>query len=109
MGLTVSVTAEDVRHIAALARIGLEPERVPGLAAELNGILAHMDVLAKVETHHIDPALGVGAGGMPLRTDDGKAYPLARERDAFAPEMADGFFLVPRLASHLGAGERAAE
>jgi hypothetical protein len=26
--------------------------------------------------------------------------PLARPRDAFAPEMREGFFLVPRLATH---------
>lgn len=95
------VTQEDVRHIAALARLGVAPERLPQLVDELNGILGHMDVLARVETGNVDAAFGVGAGGMPLRADDGAAYPLARERDAFAPEMLDGFFLVPRLASHV--------
>ena len=44
----MSVTNDDVRHIAALARLGLEPDRVALLATELNGILAHMDVLAGV-------------------------------------------------------------
>jgi hypothetical protein len=30
----------------------------------------------------------------------GPQIPLARARDAFAPKMADGFFLVPRLSTH---------
>ena len=55
-------------------------------------------------TADVDAAYGVGAGGMPLRADDGAPYPLARERDAFAPALQDGFFVVPRLASHRDVG-----
>jgi len=96
----VAVTEHDVRHIATLARLGLTADRVPALVAELNGILAHMDVLAKVDTSGVDPVHGVGAGGMRLRADDGEPYPMTRPRESFAPEMRDGFFLVPRLATH---------
>ena len=98
------VTPEDVRHIAELARLGVDAERVPQLVAELNGILSHMDVLSQVDTGDVDPALGVGAGGMPLRAADGAQYPLLRDRAEIAPAMRDGFFLVPRLASHVDAG-----
>jgi aspartyl-tRNA(Asn)/glutamyl-tRNA(Gln) amidotransferase subunit C len=98
--VTVAVSEQDLRHVAALARIGLTPERVPALLSELNGILAHLDVLARVHTGDVDPVLGVGAGGMPLRADDGDQYPLARDLDAIAPEWRDGFFVVPRLATH---------
>lgn len=105
----MSVTPDDVRHIATLARLGVAPERVPSLVAELNGILAHMDVLAKVKTAATQAAEGVGAAGMPLRTDDGPQLPLAREREKIAPEMRDGFFLVPRLASHDAMGASAEE
>lgn len=96
----MAVSERDVRHIAALARLGLDAERVPALVQELNGILGHMAVLAKVDTPDARPATGVGAGGMPLREDAGPPYPLARERDEFAPQMKDGFFLVPRLDTH---------
>jgi hypothetical protein len=37
---------------------------------------------------------------MRLRADDGAQYPLARQREEFAPSMRDGFFLVPRLSTH---------
>ena len=101
----MSVTNDDVRHIAALARLGLEPDRVELLARELNGILAHMDVLAAVDTTGIDLHACADGDGMPLREDRGPSVPLARPREAAAPEMRDGFFLVPRLSTHEDAGD----
>ena len=96
----MSVTEGEVRHVAALARLGIEPEHIPTIAAELNGILAHMEVLFKVDTSLLAPITGVGAAGTPLRVDGGNQIPLARPREAFAPAMRDGFLLVPRLATH---------
>lgn len=100
----MAVTEQDVWHIAALARLGLVPERVPALVEELNRILEHMAVLQQVDTSAIDPAVGVGTVAMPLRADVGPPLPLARARDAFAPAVADGFFAVPRLATHAALG-----
>jgi len=96
----VSVSEEDVRHVATLARLGLDPERIPTLVAELNGILAHMDVLSKIDTAIVGAVTGVGAAGTPLRVDGGNQIPLVRPREAFAPAMREGFLLVPRLATH---------
>jgi len=96
----VSVSDDDVRHVADLARLGLDAEVIPTIAAELNGILAHMDVLSKVNTSMVPAITGVGAAGTPLRVDGGNQIPLARPREAFAPAMRDGFLLVPRLATH---------
>jgi aspartyl-tRNA(Asn)/glutamyl-tRNA(Gln) amidotransferase subunit C len=101
----VSVTVEDVRHIAALARLGLPPERIPSLVAELNRILEHMDVLAAVPSRPEQRVTGVSAGGMPLRQDGGPQIPLARPREEFAPAMRDGFLIVPRLSTHEDAPE----
>ena len=96
----MSVSEREVRHVASLARLGLEPERIPTIAAELNGILAHMDVLSKVDTTVVAAVTGVGAEGTPLRVDGGNQVPLARPREAFAPAMREGFLIVPRLATH---------
>jgi aspartyl-tRNA(Asn)/glutamyl-tRNA(Gln) amidotransferase subunit C len=102
----MAVSEEDVRHIASLARLGLEPDRVALLASELNGILAHMDTLAAADTTsaHADTST---APGMPLRGDGGTPLALAREREAFAPQMEGGFFLVPRLSTHEDSGDGA--
>jgi len=98
----MSVTPDDVRHVARLARLGLDEAELPQLVDQLNGILGHMDVLQQVE---VPEAIGEwkqrAEGAKGSRRDD--ALPsdaLARKREAFAPAMRDGFFLVPRLATH---------
>lgn len=96
----MAVTEEDVRHIAALARLGLEPGRVDALVHELNGILEHMSALQSVDTERVQPVQGVGAAGMPLRVDRGPRYPMAHPLEHLAPSMRDGFLLVPRLTTH---------
>jgi len=96
----VAVTLDEVRHIAELARLGLTDERARSIAAELNTILDHMDVLSTVDTEGQPEIAGIGAAGMPLRPDSGAPIPLARALEAFAPRMEDGFLLVPRLSTH---------
>ena len=95
----MAVTLDDVRHIAALARLAVSDERAQTLVGELNTILAHMDVLSSVDTTDVDAA-PIGERAAPLREDAGPQIPLARPREDFAPRMADGFFLVPRLSTH---------
>jgi aspartyl-tRNA(Asn)/glutamyl-tRNA(Gln) amidotransferase subunit C len=100
----VAVTIDDVRHIAALARLGLSDDRAQSLVRELNTILEHMDVLSRVDTDGVNEVAGIGAAGLPLRPDSGPPIPLERAREDIAPRMRDGFFLVPRLATHDDAG-----
>jgi aspartyl-tRNA(Asn)/glutamyl-tRNA(Gln) amidotransferase subunit C len=96
----MAVFRDDVLHIASLARLAIDESRVPELVRELNGILEHVDALAGVDTTGVEPVAGVGDAGQPLRADTGPAYPLSRPVEAIAPSMRDGFFLVPRLATH---------
>jgi aspartyl-tRNA(Asn)/glutamyl-tRNA(Gln) amidotransferase subunit C len=103
----VSVTIADVKHIAELARLGLDEGRVGVLVEQLNTILDHMRVLQKVDTTGREPVAGIGASGMWLRADEGPQYRLVRDRAEFAPAVRDGFFLVPRLATHEAQGEGA--
>ncbi len=102
----MAVDDNDVRAVAALARIGVAPERFPALARELSGILAHMDQLSAVEIPQRDDGDG-SPEGMPLRPDTGVPSPLARPLEAFAPVTRDGFFVVPRLDSHEEGGSAA--
>jgi aspartyl-tRNA(Asn)/glutamyl-tRNA(Gln) amidotransferase subunit C len=97
----VAVSIDDVRHVAALARLGLSDQRAHALVAELNGILGHMAALQAVDTTGQSEVIGVGATGAPLRQDTGgRSDTLAVAPQAFAPEMRDGLFIVPRLATH---------
>lgn len=96
----MAVTLQDVRHVATLARLGLSDAQAERLTRDLNTILEHMAVLASVTTDAVAEAEGVGAAGMPLAKDHGPPAALAEPPERLAPSMRDGFFLVPRLASH---------
>ncbi len=96
------VSEDDVRYVASLARLALDASRVGQLVSELNGILGHMDVLARAQMG-TDPSSETGSDpiGMPLREDEeGTSTALTLPLTQIAPEMKDGFFLVPRLATH---------
>lgn len=96
----MSVSLDEVRHIAALARLGISDERAQRVAQELSSILAHMQVLSRVDDERAAGTAGDTDTGMTLRPDVGPPIPLLRAPAFFAPEMRDGFFLVPRLATH---------
>jgi len=95
----VSISLEDVRHIAALARLGISEERARSVAIELSSILEHMEVLSRVDTGDAD-GTAIAQPGMTLRPDVGPPIPLLRPPADFAPASRDGFFLVPRLSTH---------
>lgn len=100
------VTEQDVRHVAELARLGIEDTRLPSLVAELNRILEHMEVLSRVPDG--DTLEGPAAAeGMPLRDDSGPPIALELPRERLAPSVREGFFLVPRLATHESEGDGA--
>ena len=101
----MAIGPDDVRHIAALARLSVPESRLPELVSQLNGILSHMDALQKVKTTGVMAAEGVGDAAMPLRADIGPPIPLVHPIASFAPQWRDGFFLVPRLATHETTGD----
>lgn len=105
----MAVSEEDVRHVATLARLGIGPERMGALVTELNGILAHMDAIGQVDVTGVEPSASGGSAAMPLRSDSSSPVPLERPVGSFAPEQRDGFFLVPRLATHGDSADAEAE
>jgi aspartyl-tRNA(Asn)/glutamyl-tRNA(Gln) amidotransferase subunit C len=105
----MAIGRDDVRHVAALARLSVSESQLPELVAQLNGILVHMDALALVNTKDVPATQGIGDAAMPLRIDMGPPIPMVAALDSFAPSVRDGFLLVPRLATHESAGGEQAE
>ena len=103
----MSVTPDDVRHVAALARLSIPEAELASYVSQLNAILAHMEALQQVPSAGAAAAADGARAGMALRPDVIAPMPLTRAPEAFAPLMRDGFFLVPRLATHEDAGEGA--
>lgn len=110
----MAVTHDDVRNIVALARLAVAPDRLDALVSELNGILSHMERLQGADgaqgaetAQRAETAQGAEraqGAGMRMADDVGPSVALTRPISAFAPEWRDGFFLVPRLATHSDAG-----
>ena len=95
----MAISDDDVRHIASLARLGLDPTRVTSLVQELNGIIGHMAVLQRVDTAAVKGETDQRAA-LITRADVRNPDELHRPLEAMAPEMRDHFFLVPRLGTH---------
>jgi len=102
----MAVSHDDVLHVAELARLAVPPERLDPLVAELNGILAHMDVLSNVDTREVELAEFAPTSSTPTRKDSSGPIPLRSPLTSFAVSMKDGFILVPRLASHEDSADR---
>ena len=102
----MAVTHDDVRHIAELARLAVDGDRIEQLVSELNGILAHMEELEEVNTVEIEKTIAKPSESTPLRSDSSGPLELKSPREEFAPFMREGFFIVPRLATHEGSGEQ---
>lgn len=96
----MAVTKDEVRHVAQLARLAVAESRIEGLAVELNSILGHMDVLSKVDTKDIETSISADILSTPLRSDGSGPLQMFASKETFAPEMRDGLFIVPRLATH---------
>jgi aspartyl-tRNA(Asn)/glutamyl-tRNA(Gln) amidotransferase subunit C len=90
----MSLTADDVLHIARLARLRLDPPDVERYAAQLGGILSHFEALAAVDTEAVEPT----ANPLPLRNvmrEDATRPSLPREEAlANAPQVEGGYIRV---------------
>ena len=56
----MTLTPDDVDHVAALARLGLDPAERLRLGAELEAILEHISVLQRVDTSGVAETAQVG-------------------------------------------------
>jgi hypothetical protein len=95
----------DVARAARAARLPLATGDAAAVAAALRPVGALLAALAHVRPHPAGGAVGVGAGGMPLRADAGPPYAMDRPARELAPAARGGFVLVPRLAALNAPGE----
>jgi aspartyl-tRNA(Asn)/glutamyl-tRNA(Gln) amidotransferase subunit C len=91
------LSRDEVRHVAMLARIGLEPGDVEFYAEQLSGILEHIDRLKELDTEAIPPTAQVVEVANTLREDVPRPGLSQGEALANAPAAVDGFFRVPAI------------
>lgn len=95
----MSISEDQVRHVAMLARIGLTDEQVAALGVELNDILVQIDRISALDLTGIEPTAHAVALTNVARADE--VRPCLSREDALrnAPEQQDGAFLIPTFGS----------
>ncbi len=96
----MSISEDQVRRVATLARLKLDAEETTRLAADLSRILAYVDKLGELDTSSVEPTSHVVAVAAPLREDKRGPRGLeesAEEAVANAPRRDGHFFAVPPI------------
>ena len=93
----MSLTAEDVRHVAKLARLALSDDDVAALQPQLSEILAYAEKVGEVAADDVPP-MSHPAGLRNVYRDDEPHQSLPHD-DAIstAPHAEDGRFRVPAI------------
>jgi aspartyl-tRNA(Asn)/glutamyl-tRNA(Gln) amidotransferase subunit C len=95
----VTLSLDEVRRIAALARLRLSPEEERLFQGQLSAILGHVDELSKLDLDGVEPMTHALAAGEPpaLRADELQPSLSPEEALANAPARAGTAFRVPRI------------
>lgn len=93
----MSITKEQVLHIAELARLKLSAEESDQFTIQLNQILEYAAKLNELDTDHIEPTSHIYPISNVMREDEVKPS-LPREKAlSNAPEQENGMFQVPSV------------
>jgi aspartyl-tRNA(Asn)/glutamyl-tRNA(Gln) amidotransferase subunit C len=93
----MSVNADQVRHVARLARLALADDEIDRMVPELNNILGWVEQLGEVDTDGVEPLTAVIENHLRLRDDvvnDGNCRDDILKN---APDAQHGFFAVPKV------------
>lgn len=90
----MALTADEVRHIATLARIALSDAEVEQLRGQLSAILDHFQVLNDIETQDVPPTAQSFDLSSVQRED--QVHPSLDRSDVLrnAPRTEDGYIRV---------------
>lgn len=90
----MSLSLEEVRHVAALARLGMDDEELAAMQESLSSILEHIEVINELDTDSISPTAQVVEMNNVWREDEpeeGFSQETALEA---AADSRNGFFAV---------------
>jgi aspartyl-tRNA(Asn)/glutamyl-tRNA(Gln) amidotransferase subunit C len=93
----MSLTADQIKQVAHLARLELKPEQIGTYTQQLSNILELVGELSRVDTTAVQPMAHPLDMHQRLRPDV-VTEPDRREAfQAIAPAVQDGLYLVPKV------------
>ena len=93
----MSLTPDDVRRLARLARIAIEPEESHAVLERLNGVLGLIDQMRQVDTAGIEPMSHALDVTQRLRPDEAREKDQRSTYQSVAPAVDEGLYLVPKV------------
>jgi aspartyl-tRNA(Asn)/glutamyl-tRNA(Gln) amidotransferase subunit C len=93
----MALSVEEVRKIAALARLSLTPEEQAKLQDELGQVLAYVKQLEELDVSNVEPMTHATDVAAPLRADVVTPGLTTEDALASAPSHDGHCFQVPRI------------
>lgn len=93
----MSLTLEQVRRIAHLARIEISDDEAQSTLGHMNGIFALIEEMQAVDTKGVEPMAHAQELAQRLRPDEVSESDRRAAFQAVAPETEAGLYLVPRV------------
>lgn len=93
----MSLTIEEVQHIANLARLELSEDELSRFRGQLSAILDYFQQLESLDTEAIPPTTNVSTRQTPLRADQPQPGLDLDELLQNAPESDERLFRVPPI------------
>ncbi len=93
----MKLTAEQVRHVARLARLALRDEDVERFRAQLSAILDHIEQLNRLDTKDVEPTAHATEIANYLRPDTVQPSLPPDRAVANAPTKTETAVTVPRI------------
>ncbi|MBS1227134.1 MAG: gatC [Proteobacteria bacterium] len=93
----MSLTLEQVRRVAHLARIEVSDAEAQATLGHLNGIFTLIEAMQAVDTRGVEPMAHAQDLAQRLRTDQVTEIDRRDAFQAIAPETEKGLYLVPQV------------
>lgn len=93
----MSLSLQDIRRIAHLARLAVSPEEAGALQHQLNSIFGLIEQMQAVDTTGVEPMSHARDVQLRLREDSPSEPDLREKFQAIAPAVENGLYLVPKV------------
>ena len=93
----MSLTTDEVKKIAYLARLGIDEQQVESYAKELSGLLDLVAQMDAVDVEQVSPMAHPMDQAQRLRIDLVKEEDQHERFQSQAPQVESGLYLVPKV------------